>query len=46
MQLDCVFDLSTSSKIVFDFSKADFDELMNHFSNYDDWTMLIDLNIN
>ena len=33
-------------KTVFDFSKADFDGLRDHFSNYDYWTLLINLDIN
>ena len=33
-------------KTVFDFPKADFDELRDHFSNYNDWTLLINLDIN
>ena len=38
IQLDCLFDSSISFRMVFDFSKADFNGLMDHFSNYDDWT--------
>ena len=41
MQLDCLFNLSTSSKIVFVSSKADLDVLRDHFSDYNDWTLLI-----
>ena len=43
MELDCLFDLSTSSKKFF---KADFHELRVYVSNYNDWTLLIDMNIN
>ena len=46
IQLDCLFDHSICFKTVFDFSKADFDGLRYHFSNYDDWTLLINLDIN
>ena len=46
MHLSCLFDLSTCSKTVFDFSKADFYGLRDHFSKYNDWTLLIDLDIN
>ena len=46
MHLDCLFDLSTSTKTVFDFSKADFDGLRDHSPKYNDWTLLIDLDIN
>ena len=46
MQLDCLFDRSICLKIFFDFSKADFDGLRDHFSNYNDWTLLINLDIN
>ena len=46
IQLDCLFDRSICFKIVFDFSKADFDELRDNFSNYNDWTLLINLDIN
>ena len=41
MQLDCLFDRSICFKTVFDFSKANFDGLRDYFSNYDDWTLLI-----
>ena len=46
MQLDCLFDRSICLKTVFGFSKADFDGLRGHFSNYNDWTLLINLDIN
>ena len=46
IQLDCLFDHSTCFKTVFYFSSADFDELRDHFSNYNDWTLLINLDIN
>ena len=46
IQLDCLFDRSICLKTVFDFSKADFDGLRDHFSNYNDWTLLINLDIN
>ena len=46
MQLDCLFDHSICSKTVFDFNMADFDGLRDHFSNYDDWTLLINMDIN
>ena len=46
IQLDCLFDRSICPKTVFDFSKADFDGLWDHFSNYNDWTLLINLDIN
>ena len=46
MQIDCLVDLSTSCKTVFDFSKANLDGLRDHFSNYNDWTLQIDLDIN
>ena len=39
--IDCLFDLSTCSKTVSDISKADF-----HSSNYDNWTLLLDMNLN
>ena len=35
-----------SPNTVFDFSKADFDGLRDHFSNYNDWAVLINLDIN
>ena len=41
MQLDCLFDRSMIFKTVFDFSKADLDELRDHFSNYDHWTFYV-----
>ena len=44
--LDCLFDRSICFKTVFDFSKAHFDGLRDHFSNYNDWTLLINLDIN
>ena len=43
IQLDCLFDRSICFKTVIDFSKADFDGLMDHFSNYNDWTLLINM---
>ena len=46
MQLDCLFDYSICFNTVFDFNKADFNGLRDHFSNYDDWTLLINLDIN
>ena len=46
MLLFCSFDLGTGSRTVFHFSTADFDGLRDHFSKYDDWTLLIDLDIN
>ena len=46
MQLDYLFDRSTCFETVFDFSKADFDGLRDHFSNNNDWTLLINLGIN
>ena len=46
IQLDCLFDRSICPKTVFDFSKADFYGLRDHFSNYNDWTLLINLDIN
>ena len=46
IQLDCLFDRSICLKTVFDFSKADLDGLRDHFSNYNDWTLLIKLDIN
>ena len=46
MQLDCLFDLCISFKTILDFSKADFDGLRDNFSNYNNWTLLINLNIN
>ena len=33
IQLDCIFDCRIFYKTVFDFSKADFDGLRDHFSN-------------
>ena len=45
MQLDCLYDSSTSSKAVFDFSKADFDGPREKNSSYNDWTLLIDMDI-
>ena len=45
-QLYCLFDCTTSSKTVLDFSKAGFDGLTDHFSNCYDWTLLIDMDIN
>ena len=44
MQLDCLFDCSF--KTILDLSKVDFDGLRDHFSNYNDWALLIDMNIN
>ena len=46
IELDYLFDCSICPKTVFDFSKADFDGLRDHFSNYNDWTLLINLDIN
>ena len=46
MQLDCLFGCSISFITVIDFSKADFDGLKDHFSNHNDWTLLINLDIN
>ena len=46
IQLDYLFDRSICFKTVFDFSKADFDGLRDHFSIYNDWTLLINLDIN
>ena len=46
MQLDYLFDHSICSKTVFDLSMADFDGLSDRFSNYDDWTLLINMDIN
>ena len=42
IQLDCSYDRSICLKTVFDFSKANFDGLRDHFSNYDDWTLMKD----
>ena len=41
IQLDCLFDRSICLKTVFGFSKADFDGLRDHYSNYNDWALLI-----
>ena len=38
MKLDCSLDLSACLRIVFDFSKADFHGLREHFAIYNDWT--------
>ena len=46
IQLDCLFDRSICFKTVFDFFKADFDGLRGHLSNYNDWTLLINLDNN
>ena len=46
MHFDCLFDSSISFETVFDFSKVDFDGLRDHFSNYDDWTLQINLDNN
>ena len=46
IQLDCLFDHSICLKTFLNFSKADFDGLRDHFSNYNDWTLLINLDIN
>ena len=46
IQLDFLFDRSICFKTVVDFSKADFDGLRDHFSNYNDWALLINLDIN
>ena len=35
-----------SPNTVFDFSKTDFDGLRDHFSNYNDWAVQINLDIN
>ena len=45
IQLDCLLDHNICFKTVFDSSKADFDGLRDHFSNYNDWTLLINLDI-
>ena len=46
IQLDCLFHCSICLKTVFDFPKADFDGLRDHFSNYNDWKLLSNLDIN
>ena len=46
IQLDCLFDRSICFQTVFDFSKADFDGLRDHFSNNNYWALLINLDIN
>ena len=45
MKLDCLLDPSAGSKTVFHFSKADFDGQRKHFPNYNDWTLLIDMDM-
>ena len=46
IQLGYLFDRSMCLKTVFDFSKIDLNGLRDHFSNYNDWTLLINLDIN
>ena len=46
IQLDCLLDRSISSKTIFDFCKADFDGLRDHFFNYKSWTLLINFDFN
>ena len=45
IQFDRLLDTSTSSKTFIDFSMADFDGQREHFSNYNDWTLLINMDI-
>ena len=45
MQIYCLLDTGTCSQTVFIFSKAEFHGQREYFSFYDDWTLLIDMDI-